>query len=151
MDKEEENNDAEKIKKYRRQIDIWCRTYSINFDKIELFYDFLISLHELIDDTFLGIDVLYNEEDQRNHFDWCWKLLIDNFSKERIHFKERGDHYEYLWTFFFEAYYLSKIYEKDHEIKRFLETLFDFNHVKTSSELDILTEVYKIFDQNLKK
>jgi hypothetical protein len=29
--------------------------------------------------------------------------------------------------------------------------LFDFEHRKSRSELDVLTEIYKILDQNLKK
>ncbi len=37
------------------------KTYNINRDKIILFYDFLSSLYNLVDDTFLGADVLYDE------------------------------------------------------------------------------------------
>ena len=151
MEKREEYAEFDITEKYKHQIDIWYRTYSINRDKIILFYDFLSSLHTLIDETFLGVDVLYKEVDQRGHFDWCWNKIIENFNKERIFFKDKGNHYEYFWNFFFEAYYLSKIDEKETRISEYFYKLFDFRYVKSRSELDILTEVYKLFEQNLKK
>jgi hypothetical protein len=148
MEKREEYTEFDITEKYKHQIDIWYRTYSINRDKIILFYDFLSSLHTLIDETFLGVDVLYKEVDQRGHFDWCWNKIIENFNKERIFFKDKGNHYEYFWNFFFEAYYLSKIDEKETRISEYFYKLFDFRYVKSRSELDILTEVYKLFEQN---
>jgi hypothetical protein len=151
MEKREEYSEFDITEKYKHQIDIWYRTYNINRDKIILFYDFLLSLHTLIDETFLGVDVLYKEIDQRGHFDWCWNKIIENFNKEKIFFKDKGNHYEYFWNFFFEAYYLSKIDEKESRISEYFYKLFDFRYVKSRSELDILTEVYKLFEQNLKK
>jgi hypothetical protein len=68
MENREEYIESDISEKYRHQIDIWYRTYNINRDKIILFYDFLSSLYNLVDDTFLGADVLYDELDQRNHF-----------------------------------------------------------------------------------
>jgi hypothetical protein len=151
MKKENGDIDTDVFKKYKRQLDIWHRMYNINRDKLILCYDFLISLYELIDETFLGVDVLYNEVDQKNHFNWCWNQVIDNFLKEKINFKERGPHYEYFWTFFFEAYYVNKLLGKEHKISEYLDKLFDFRYVKTESELDILSEVYNLLNQNLKK
>jgi len=143
-----ESSDSDK---YKQQLDVWYRTYNIHREKIELFYDFLSSLYNLIDNTFLGIDVLYDENDQLNHFTWCWDKTINNFSKEKIYFKNRGTHYEYMWSFFFEAYYLSQMSEKDNRINEYIYKLFDFRYRKTRSELAILTEVYKLLDVNLKK
>lgn len=137
--------------RYKHQLDVWYRTYNIQRERIELYYDFLSSLYELIDDTFLGADVLYDEIDQLGHFTWCWNKTIDNFSKEKIHFKDKGNHYEYLWNFFYEAYYLNKNEGRDNRISEYIYKLFDFRYKKSRSELDILTEVYKLLDVNLKK
>jgi hypothetical protein len=104
-----------------------------------------------VDSTFLGKDVLYNEIDQRNHFNWCWKKIVSDFEKEKIYFKEKGTHYEYFWNFFFEAFYIAKSDEKETKIFEYFYKLFDFAYKKSRSELDILTEVYKLLDQNLKK
>ena len=134
---------------YKHQIDVWQRTYNINRQKKDLFYDFLVSLYELIENTFLGIDIVYTEVDQRNHFTWCWDKTIDNFSKEKIYFKKQGNCYEYLWNFFLEAYYFTQLDDNQIKIKDYFDKLFDFKYRKTRSELDMLTEIYKLFEQNL--
>ena len=76
---------------------------------------------------------------------------MDNFSKERISFKERGNYYEYFWNFYLEAYYYVQMDNNITKIPEYFLKLFDFEHRKSRSELDILTEIYKILDQNLKK
>jgi len=136
---------------YKNQIDIWYRTYNISREKTELFHDFLISLHELIISTYLGIDVLEHEDDQIGHFKWCWDRTVQNFSFEKIHFKERGNHMEYFLTFYIEAFYSNPEDEKIKRIEEYIDKLFDFKYKKSKSELDMLTEIYKLLDQNLKK
>lgn len=136
---------------YKHQIDIWYKAYNISREKIELFHDFLISLYNLVDNTYLGPDVVELEEDQKNHFTWCWDKTLDNFSKEKIFFKERGQYFEYFWNFFLEAYYFQKLEDKTVRINEYFTKLFNFKYRKTRSELDMLTEIYKLFDQNLKK
>ena len=136
---------------YRQQIDVWFRTYNVSREKTELFYDFLITLHDLIVETYLGEDVITSETEQKNHFTWCWDKLIDNFSKEKIYFKERGNCYEYFWNFFLEAFYYTQLDGNITRIKEYFYILFHFEHKKTRSELDMLVEIYKLLDQNLKK
>jgi hypothetical protein len=136
---------------YKHQIDIWYRAYNISREKIELFHDFLISLYDLLSETYLGNDVIETEEDQKNHFIWCWDKTIESFNKEKIYFKERGNFFEYFWNFFLEAYYYQQIDNKPVRITEYFDKLFKFKYRKTRSELDMLTEIYKLFDQNLKK
>lgn len=136
---------------YKHQIDIWYRTYNISREKTELFYDFLISLHNLIDETYMGPDVTLLEEEQKFHFTWCWDKTLENFGKEKILFKERGIAYEYLWNFFLEAYYINHANGEKVRIGEYFYRLFDFKHKKSRSELDMLTEIYKLLEQNLKK
>jgi len=75
---------------YKHQIDIWYRAYNISREKTELFYDFLSSLYNLIENTYLGGDVLNLEDDQRNHFTWCWDKTIDNFNREKNLLQRKG-------------------------------------------------------------
>lgn len=151
MENKESYLDFVSSENYKQQIDVWYRAYNISREKTELFYDFLISLHDLIDETYLGADVLMTTEDQINHFTWCWDKTIESFNKERISFKERGNAYKYLWNFYSEAYYYTKNSESIIRIPEYFYILFDFVHKKTRSELDMLTELYKLLDQNLKK
>ena len=136
---------------YKNQAEIWYKAYNITREKTELYYDFLVSLLDLIEETFLGSDVLQSQEDIKNHFTWCFDKVISNFEKERIEIKNRGHHYEYLWLFFEEAYYQTQIEGGITRIREYFYKLFDFNYRKSRSELDMLTDLYKLFEQNLKK
>lgn len=136
---------------YKQQIDIWYKAYNISREKTDLFYDFVVSLYELIDDTYLGSDVINTEEDQRNHFNWCWDKTIESYSKEKINFKERDSAYLYFWNFFLEAYYYMQYEDTTIRINEYFNILFSFKHRKSRSELDMLTEIYKLLEQNLKK
>ena len=149
MKNKEEYLDFVASDSYKHQIDIWYKTYNISREKKDLFYDFLVSLYDLVDETYLGSDVMSSEIDQKNHFTWAWDKIIDSFEKEKIYFKRRENCYEYMWNFFLEAYYLSQLIDNQVKIKNYFEKLFDFSFRKTRSELDMLSEVYKLFDKNL--
>lgn len=136
---------------YKQQIEVWHKAYNISREKTELFYDFVISLYNIINETYLGPDVTQIEEDQKNHFIWSWNKNVDNFNKEKIYFKERGSHFEYFWNFYLEAYYYVQIDDGIIRIPEYFYKLFDFTYRKSRSELDMLTEIYKMLEQNLKK
>lgn len=134
---------------YGQQTEVWYRAYDISTEKIILFYDFLDSIHTLMDSTYLGSDVMDDEINQKGHFTWCWDKTINNFKKERINFKERGIHYEYFWTFFMETFYHTQMDGEDTKLKEYLFKLFNYKHKKTRPELGVLTEIYKILEKNL--
>ena len=110
---------------YKNQIDVWYRAYNISREKTELFYDFLMSLYNLLQETYLGPEVFELEEDQKNHFTWCWDKTIENFNKEKIFFKERGNCYEYCWNFFLEAYYFAQLDDNQIKITQYFFKLFN--------------------------
>jgi hypothetical protein len=151
MENEEDFMEFTTSENYKYQISIWCRAYNVSSEKTELFYDFLISLFNLVEETYLGPDVLSYENDQRGHFTWCWDKVVDSFSKEKIFFKPRGVHYEYFWNFFLEAYYFVHMDGDKIKIYDYFFKLFDLKYQKTRSELDMVIEIYKMLEQNLKK
>jgi hypothetical protein len=135
---------------YKQQLDIWFRAYNISHEKLELFHDFLFTLYEFIDNTYLGVDVMDLDVDQKNHFIWCWNKTIKQFELENIKIKSDGKHFDYLWFFFQEAYYYNNLKNIVTKIKEYFDVLFDFNHKKTKAELDILVEIYKLMNEALK-
>lgn len=148
MDNKEEHVTFEA---YKDQIDIWYKSHNIIREKAELYYDFLFSLLTLIDETYLGSDVIISEEDITNHFDWCFNKIISNFEQEKIYFSSKNDQYEYLWFFFYKAYYQCLTENKYQILCDYFNLLFNFGKVKNQIELESFTDLYKIFDQNLKK
>jgi hypothetical protein len=136
---------------YKDQIEIWYKAHNIIREKAELYYDFLFSLLNIIDETYLGPDVIKSNEDMMNHFTWCFNKVIFNFEQERIYFINKSIYFDYLWTFFYKGYYMCSIENKNEVLHGYFNVLFNFNKVKTPIELESFTDLYKIFDQNLKK
>jgi len=136
---------------YREQIEIWYKSHNIIQEKCELYYDFLSSLLNLINETYLGINFITSDEDMVNHFNWCFNRIISNFEQERIYFNNKNEHYDYLWVFFYKAYYTCVTENKTGILSDYFKILFNFNKVKTPSELESFTDIYKLLDQNLKK
>ena len=151
MENEENYLEFVTSENYKHQIDIWYKAYNVSREKIELFHDFLSSLYNSINKTYLGPDVLFSEYDQRGHFTWCWNKVINDFEKERIFFQKTGKHYEYFWSFFLEAFYLTNIDGQNIKITDYFDMLFNFKYRKSRSELDILIELYKLLNEGLKK
>lgn len=135
----------------REQIDTLYKVNNIIREKAELYYDFISSLLDIIDKTYLGPDVMISDDDMIDHFIWCFNKVSDNFEHERIHFIVKGSHYEYLWAFFYNAYYLCNTENKVLILHEYFKLLFDFNKIKTPSEIESFIDLYKILDQNLKK
>lgn len=123
---------------------------------MELYYDFSFSLYYLILETYLGEEDNINEtkivmsnEDKQKHFDWCWNKTINNFNKENIAFKDKGEHYNYFNQFFIDTFYN----QKEDKMRKTIETFFNdvFNRKKsfTKSDLDIILNIYKSLDKNM--
>ena len=136
-------------------VEIWFNMNNIIFEKMDLYYDFTISLYELIVDTYLGDDVspsskiVLSDEDNTNHFNWCWKKTINLFKEENISFNYEGDHYDYFLQFFTEIFYNQKEDRIKNSIGVFFHELFDRKKIFTKSDLDMLQSIYKSLDKNL--
>lgn len=117
----------------------------------ELLLDFIESILQKIIRTYLG-DTLMTQDDRKKHFEWCWDVVLSDFSKEHIFFNKRGNLYDYIKSFFNEIFYL----EENKEEKAFEKTLyfiinsFNYKRIKTKSELDNYLDLYKIFNKSFK-
>jgi hypothetical protein len=137
-------------------VDKWFRGNNIIPEKIELYFDFSQSLYELMTETYLGYDNSHNEtkialseNDNDNHFEWCWNKAIDNFKKENIRFNKKGDHYDYFKSFFDELFYNQKEPNIRNSVGDFFSDLFDIKKPFTKSDLDMISSIYKVMDKNL--
>lgn len=136
------------------EVSIWFNVHNMNFEKIELVGDFFESLNQTIVDTYLGDDnpetkILLIQEDKESHFEWCWKKILDDFKKENIHIKHGGDHKKYFKDFFMETFYNQSEINVKKSIPNFIKDVFDLEKPFTKSDLDILTELYKIMEKNI--
>ena len=137
---------------------VWFEANNIIYEKLELFSDFSLSLHDLIMQTYLGENdtpndtkITLTEDDDEKHFNWCWLKLLTNFEKEGIMFSNDGDHYDYYKSFFFEIFYNQKEDQLRNSVGHFFEELFDMDKGFTKSDLDMVSTIYKYLDKNIKK
>jgi hypothetical protein len=124
---------------------------NVKFEKCELYSDFVQSLLRLAFDTYLGDEVTSIDE-QTNHFKWCWSKNRDNFMEEGICF-QGNKLYEYFLEYMLEVFYSSDKKQVDCADKTSLKlwnNIFDYNNLKTNSDMDTFIEIYKIFDISLK-
>ena len=138
----------------KEEVTIWFNVHNMNFEKIELYGDFFKSLNQTIVDTYLGNDdtetkISISNEDNQKHFDWCWNKTLESFNKEKVYFKKEGAHREYFENFFLDSFYNQKEKNLKNAIPSFLTEVFDIDKPFSKSDLDILTELYKLLEKNL--
>ena len=135
---------------------IWFNVHNMNYEKIELCGDIFKSLNYIITDTYLGNNtesfetkITLSQQDNEDHFQWCWNKMIEDFNKENIKIKHGGDHKEYFLNFYNDTFYNQKEKSVIGSIPSFLLEVFDIEKPFTKSDLDILTELYKLIEKNI--
>lgn len=136
------------------EVEVWLNIHNMHYEKIELYGDILKTLYHLILDTYLGEDtpetkIILSSEDKEKHFEWCWNKLILIFQEELISIHNKGEHKDYLKSFFLETFYSPYDSKVKETIPKFLSSMFEINKDFSKSDLDILTEMYKLMDKNI--
>jgi hypothetical protein len=134
----------------KEEMTLLYKANNVKYDKCVLYYDFIKSLNLLIVDTYLGDDVVLTDEDKKKHYLWCFNMIVGNFGEENILFDDTDDLKFYFYHFYSELFYPE---EDKEDIITKLNNLpnlsFDYNRVKTRSDMDLLIELYKIFEKSL--
>ena len=135
------------------EIIIWFNIHNMTYEKIELYGDIFKSLNQIIVDTYLGDDVsvtkiVLSDEDKVSHFEWCWKKMINDFRRENISIKYDGEHKEYFKSFYMDTFYNQPEDSVKQSIPKFLKEIFDVRYMYSKSDLDLLTELYKLIEKN---
>jgi len=138
----------------KEDVVVWFNIHNMNYEKIELYGDIFKSLNFIIIDTYLGDEksetkIIMSNEDNDSHFNWCWNKLLENFRKENIHIKHGGKHKDYFKSFFDDSFYYQKEENIKNVISHFITEVFDIEKPFSKSDLDILTELYKLLEKNI--
>jgi hypothetical protein len=137
----------------KEEIILWFNIHNMTYEKIELCGDFFKSLNQIITDTYLGdstseTKISLSNEDNLLHFEWCWTKVIENFKKENIIIKSDGDHKDYFQSFFMDTFYNQTESNLKQSIPKFLNEIFEVGISYSKSDLDLLTELYKLIEKN---
>ena len=135
---------------------IWLNIHNMNYEKIELYGDIFKSLNHVIIDTYMGstdenteTKISLTQEDKDSHFTWCWNKVVEDFRKENIKIKEYGEHKDYFKSFFMDTFYSHPDKGIRDSIPNFLFGVFDVYKPFSKSDLDILTQIYKLLENGI--
>jgi len=127
------------------------RTHNITLQKSELYNEYLLSFFDIVFTTYLGPEHINTKKQMEEHFHWSWEKNNNNFIKEGIEFRKSNEIIDYFREFSLESFYtIKKETNVETKIKWFWKKCFTLHGERTKSELDILGEVYNIFEKALK-
>ncbi len=134
------------------QMHLLYRANNIKYERCNLYYDLIMSLNKMINDTYLGSDFINGEKEITQHFNWCIDKVFNNFKDEKIIFDDTTAIKEYFYFFYYELFYKSK--DKKNILKK-LNNLgdlsFNYHRLKSRSDMDVLIELYKLLDKSINK
>jgi hypothetical protein len=130
------------------QMNLLYKANDIKFDRCNLYYDFIKSLNKVIVDTYLGSEYISTEREVKEHYLWCFNKVVSNFKEEQILF----DDVDKLKEYFF--YFYDELFHKDsdkllNKLDNLAEFSFDFHRIKSRSDIDIMIELYKLFEKSI--
>lgn len=126
------------------------KKYMIIKDRIEIYYDFTYNLLSYIFEYYLDKETLFLDEDIKNHFMFCYRKVCDEFLKEEIDFTKNNKLMEYFYTYYYHHFYKN---ENDVDMKYFINfwnSIFKIDNPKNKNTLNVLIELYSIFDKSIK-
>jgi hypothetical protein len=136
----------------------WFNVHNMIYEKIELYGDIFKSLHYVITDTYMGdsngdspeTKIVMSPDDKKSHFDWCWGKMVENFQKENITITIDGEHKNYLKSFYMDTFYHQTQKNVKDSVPVFLNEIFNISKPFSKSDLDMITEIYKMMEKNVK-
>ena len=136
----------------------WFNVHNMIYEKIELYGDIFKSLNYVITDTYMGdsngdspeTKIVMSPEDKQSHFDWCWGKMVKNFQKENITITIDGEHKDYLKSFYMDTFYHQTQKKVKDSVPVFLNEIFNISKPFSKSDLDMITEIYKMMEKNVK-
>lgn len=130
------------------QMNLLYKANDIKFDRCNLYYDFIKSLNKVIVNTYLGPEYITTDREIKEHYLWCFNRIVKDFKNENIIFDEVDKLKEYFFYFYDELFYKDK--DKSLEkLDNLPEFSFDFHRIKSRSDMDIMIELYKLFEKSL--
>jgi hypothetical protein len=129
------------------------KKYMIVKDRVEIYKDFALNLLYYIDRYYLDRESLKENEDIYNHYSWCYNKVCEEFLKENLDFRSNKELKDYYYSYYYHQYYKVKgDSNKDTSLanyEKFWKTIFDIDKQKNKTLLNILIEVYQIFDKSV--
>ena len=124
--------------------------YMIIKDRVEIYKDFAINLLNYIVDFYLDNKTLSLDDDIRNHYNWCFNKVCDEFKEEDLDFSKNEDLRRYFYDFFYHQFY--KRDNQDITIvyyEKFWLNIFNIDKQNNKNVMNTMVELYNIFDKSV--
>lgn len=123
--------------------------YMIVKDRVEIYKDFTFNLLEHIFYYYLDKETLYLDVDIKNHFNFCYNKVCDEFKKEEIDFTENVELFDYFYTYYYHQLYKGDNEPDKEQYIKFWKEIFNIDRQKNKNLLKIMVELYTIFDETI--
>ena len=123
-------------------------------DRIDLYKDFALNLLYYIDKYYLDKSCIFNDSDISNHFSWCYNKVCDEFKEESIDFTQNKELKKYFYTYYYSEIYTTDKFNGKEELplanhERFWKKMFEIGKEPTKGSVNMLLEIYIIFDKSI--
>jgi len=128
--------------------------YMIIKDRVEIYKDFTLNLLNYIHYYYLDKECLSKDEDIYNHYSWCFNKVCDEFLLEDLDFRNNKELKQYFYQYYYHQFYkISKDNMNQNTAldyyERFWKSIFEINMQKNKNILNILSEIYTIYDKSV--
>lgn len=125
-------------------------------DRVEVYKDFTLNLLYYIQKYYVDRESLSEDEDIYNHYSWCYNKTCDDFKKEELDFSTNEELKKYFYMYYYNQFYLLDEDQFGHDgsleyFKEFWDTIFEIKNQKNRNILNVLIELYAIFDKSVNK
>jgi len=127
------------------------KKYIIVKDRVEIYKDFALNLLHYIHHYYLDRKTLSEDEDIKNHYNWCFNKVCDEFKQENIDFTTNDELKEYFFTYYYHRFYTTDG-TQDVSIsyfEKFWKNIFEIEKQKNKNAINVLIEIYNIYDKSI--
>jgi len=127
------------------------KKYIIVKDRVEIYKDFAFNLLYYIHHYYIDRESLSDDIDIKNHYNWCFNKVCDEFKKENINFGENEELREYFFTYYYHRFYTCDN-TQDTSInyyEKFWKNVFEIDKQKNKNAINVLIEIYNIYDKSI--
>ena len=147
---EENLNDKDLIKEF--EIVKRFKSQNILKERVDLYRDFSINLLHFIYDTYLGKEYIKSKHDIIGHYNWCFGKVLEDFFDQEIDFYGNDELYNYFLGYYYDQFYKLEKPQTINHYKKLWNDIFSHNKSnKPKNRLDVLVELYQIFDKSLQR
>lgn len=128
------------------QMELVYESNLIVYERADLYYEFALTLDDLIQSTYLGHDMM-DDQQRLSHFSWCWNKTCSLINTKVIKFNSNDEAYIYFLNLYLDTLY-NESYDNYLDIKVYWDFIFNYNIEKSRSDIDGFIKLYKIFEKS---